>query len=409
MINNSFVKIFICTIATLIFTHQAYSAEQVNVAGSELQLNGIAVQSELRQEWFLNSLYLTNKTDDSQSIAQDPSIKRMELKVLADSLSGRRLKRFWIEKIRNNNDGSAVLSQAKDVRAFASILGQNLVASDILHIDFSPNAGTIVSINGSEVARFTPSLFELVVNTWVGERPPSKEFKSSILGDQSPAVYSSLIAKSISIEPTAARVAQFDQAVQKAIEDARKAEEAEALAAQLELEAEQQALREAEQAKELAQQQADAESQRQQDLAAQRAREAAEELALQQPVVEEVPAGPTEEELNTIRARYTRSINNHYVPFFKYPQRKILRRHGANIFRKPRKGKSHGRAIVTLELDKSGDLVGGSIAKSSGEKILDNAISKALFDAEPYPAMPAELPEETFKINLTIDIPAPQQ
>ena len=59
-------------------------------------------------------------------------------------------------------------------------------------------------------------------------------------------------------------------------------------------------------------------------------------------------------------------------------------------------------------MDRDGELVGGSLVSSSGEKILDDAVMSALFDAVPYPAMPEELPEETFKTTLPISIPAPQ-
>ena len=46
----------------------AKAAEQVNVQGTNLQLNGLAVHSELRQEWFLNALYLSNKSDEPSEI-----------------------------------------------------------------------------------------------------------------------------------------------------------------------------------------------------------------------------------------------------------------------------------------------------------------------------------------------------
>ena len=201
----SLVAISVASLAT-------HAAEQANVAGADLQLNGLAVQSELRNEWFLNGLYLTNKTDDAEEVISSPGAKRMELRVLADGLSGRRLKRFWIERIKNNNEASNVLANAKSVRDFATLMDKDLVSGDILTIDLLPSSATVVSINGSEIGRTDETAFPLILKTWVGDRPPSSEFKEAILGGSSGVQRSTLISRFTSIQPSTARVAVFDTA-----------------------------------------------------------------------------------------------------------------------------------------------------------------------------------------------------
>jgi TonB family protein len=385
----------------------AKAAEQVNVKGSNLQLNGIAIHSELRQEWFLNGLYLSNKSDDPEQILNSPMIKRMQIKVLADELPGRRLKRFWIERIKNNNEAALVLENAKGVRDLADALGQDLKAGDTINIDYVPGEGTVVQINGAVVNTVDEAVFPLMLNTWVGERPPSSEFKDAILGNQSAVNYSDLLAKFSTISPLASRVSLFDQAAQAAkAEEERKQREAEER-------------RQAEERRALELQRQEEERQRQAELAAEREQQQAQEQVEQQPVeepkpevtqpvVEEVPAGPTEEELAAMRVSYNSSIRSHYIPFFQYPVQEIMRRHGKSALLNPRKGRTHGEVTIQLEVDRDGELVGGSLVSSSGEKILDDAVMSALFDAVPYPAMPEELPEETFKTTLPISIPAPQ-
>lgn len=397
-------------------THSVSAAEQLNVSGSNLQLNGLAVHSELRKEWFLSGLYLTSKSSDPSAISTDFNTKRMQLKVLADNLSGRRLKRFWIERIKNNNEASEVLLRAKDVRAFANFMDQNLEASDVIDIDFVPSVGTIIYINGSEIGRVGEDLYPLVLNTWIGPRPPTTEFKDAILGNQPAVQYSDLLAKFSAINPTASRVAVFDQAAiaakeeeerkqkeeeERLAEEERKATEAKKLAEQQKL-----ANEKAAEQRLLAQQQAEDERKKLQE-------EAQTETStpvdvVQQPIVEQVPAGPTAAELEAIRDQYVRTIRSHYAPFFEYPQREIIRKYARGKPLKVKEGKTHGDVSIALEVDKDGELVGGSLTQSSGEKILDDAVMSALFDAVPYPAMPADLPEETFKVTLSISIPAPQ-
>ncbi|WP_417446203.1 TonB family protein [Kangiella sp.] len=382
------------------------AAEQINVEGSTLQLNGLAVHSELRQEWFLNGLYLSSKSDDPEEIINSPMLKRMQIKVLADELPGRRLKRFWIERIKNNNEASLVLENAKGVRELADTLGQDFAAGDTINIDFVPGQGTVIQINGAVVNTIDEDIFPLMLNTWIGERPPSSEFKDSILGSQSAVNYSDLLAKFSSISPASSRVSLFDQAAQaaKAEEERMQREEEERMQREEEerMQREEERQRQAELAAEREQQQAQEQAQQQQE------KEAEPKQEVKQPVVEEVPAGPTEEELAAMRSSYNAAIRSHYVPFFQYPVQEIMRRHGKSALLNPRKGRTHGEVTIQLEVDRDGELVGGSLVSSSGEKILDDAVMSALFDAVPYPAMPEELPEESFNTTLPISIPAPQ-
>lgn len=391
------------------------SAASINLAGNNLHLNGLAVQSELRSDWFINGLYLSSKADNTDAILSDLSPKRMELKVLADSLSGRRLSRLWIERIRSNNHPNDVLSKAQEVRKFAAAAGQNLEKNDIITIDYV-NDSTVVSINGSEQARFSGGLFNLVLNTWIGTLPPSKEYKSAILGQSS---FDSLLSRYSGISPSAARIALFDRkkqeelaAKQKAEEEKRLAEEREAQKAKEEEERqrlakleEEKRLEEERLARLASQQQAlkDAEKER---LA--REQEAAERKRLAEEAKKLIPTGPSAEELAAMKRAYTIKVRRHYIPYFKYPTRAIMRRYGNSAFNRPKKGRTHGDVKINLEIDRDGDLVSGSLAVSSGEKILDDAVLKAMFDAVPFPAMPSDLKGETFKTVLGIAIPAPK-
>lgn len=402
------------TVALLTQAQTTVAAEQATVAGSNLELNGVGVHSELRKEWFLNALYLTSKTDDAEDAVSTPGIKRMELRVLADSLSGRRLKRFWIERIKNNNEASNVLANAKSVRDFANLMENDLVAGDIVTIDALPSA-TVVSINGSEVGRTEADAFPLILRTWVGNRPPSSEFKEAILGDVSSVQRSELIARLNTIQPSQARIAMFDTAAIKAREEEerKQREEEERKKREEEERKKQEELQKLQEQQKLEEQKAQAEqAQKAEEVAeAERLRRELEEARRQlaeQKAAAEAAKGPTEAEIAAMRAKYSDQLGAHYVPYFEYPQRDILRRHGKSALMRPRKGKTHGDVSISIEVNREGDLIGGALVSSSGEKILDDAVMNALFDSEPFPAMPEDLPGETFKTTVSISIPAPQ-
>lgn len=398
----------------------ASAAEQIDVAGATLKLNGLGVHSELRNEWFLDALYLASTTDDGEEAVSSSGAKRMELKVLADSLSGRRLKRFWIERIKNNNDAGNVLANAKAVRDFAKLMDQDLVSGDIVTIDLLPGVATTIGINGSEVGRITEEAFPLILRTWVGDRPPSSEFKEAILGDSSDVERSELLSRFSSIQPSAARIATFDQAAIAAKEEVERREREEEArkereAAEEERKRLEEEKRKLEEQNKLEQQKvAEAKEKEEQVAAATEAErlrkeleEAKRKLAEQEQAQQE-PQGPTPAEIEAMRKQYSNQLGAHYIPYFEYPLQDIFRRHGKSALMRPRKGKTHGDVSISIEVDRDGQLVGGSLVSSSGEKILDDAVMGALFDSVPFPSMPEEMPEETFKTTVSISIPAPE-
>ncbi|AOE50061.1 chalcone isomerase family protein [Kangiella sediminilitoris] len=407
----------IVALFSAVMSSVALAAEQADVAGATLQLNGLGVHTELRNEWFLDALYLASTTDDAEDAVTSPGAKRMELRVLADSLSGRRLKRFWVERIKNNNEASNVLANAKDVRDFATLMDQDLVRGDIVTVDLIPGVATLVNINGSEIGRISPEVFPLVLRTWIGDRPPSTDFKEAMLGDASSVQRSELINRFSSIQPSPDRVARFDQAaVAAAEEEERKRQEAEEERKRQEAEEERKRLeeekRKQEEQKKLEEQQQAQEKKAEETAAEAEAERLRKELEkAQKELAEKQEAeqqGPSQAEIEELRSQYSKQLGAHYIPYFEYPTQDIFRRHGKSALMRPRKGKTHGDVSISIEVDREGLLVGGSLVSSSGEKILDDAVMNALFDSVPFPSMPEDLPGETFKTTVSISIPAPE-
>lgn len=60
-----------------------------------------------------------------------------------------------------------------------------------------------------------------------------------------------------------------------------------------------------------------------------------------------------------------------------------------------RKGRQQGRVTVTFQLNKLGNLVASNVTSSSGHRLLDRAAVKAVHAVGQFPALPAELSEET--------------
>lgn len=146
-----------------------------------LQLNGIAAQEQLRKEFYIGALYLEALSRDPAAISAQSSTKRMVLHVTADRWSPMQFAQHWNQMILINNGGSTLNANVMDVLNFTSVPKSDLVAGDELAIELDRGA-SVVTLNGTTVVRTTsPNLFNMLLNTWVGARPPSSEFKRDIL------------------------------------------------------------------------------------------------------------------------------------------------------------------------------------------------------------------------------------
>lgn len=148
---------------------------------NSLQLNGIAAQEQLRKEYYIGALYLEALSRDPAVISAQSSPKRMVLHVTADRWSPMQFAQHWNQMILINNGSGTLNANVMDVLNFTSAPKGDLVSGDELAIEFDRGA-SVVTLNGTTVVRTTsPNLFNMLLNTWVGARPPSSEFKRDIL------------------------------------------------------------------------------------------------------------------------------------------------------------------------------------------------------------------------------------
>jgi TonB family protein len=170
-----------------------------------LQLNGIAVQEQLRKEYYIGALYLETLSRDPAAIIAQTTPKRMVLRVTADRWSPMQFAQHWNQMILINNGGSTLNANVMDVLNFTNAPKSELVAGDELAIELERGA-SIVTLNGTTVGRTnSPILFNMLINTWIGARPPSSEFKRDILALPNDKTGAELRARFDSVKASDAR------------------------------------------------------------------------------------------------------------------------------------------------------------------------------------------------------------
>ena len=147
------------------------------------ELNGIGSYQQLRKEFYIGALYLTNPSDDPAAIIASNSSKRMALKVTAKRWSPRRWSLQWQNDVAINNSFDDDPQLTNHLMLFTGFLDANLTTGDEIIIDYIATVGTIVKINGVKIIETkTAKFFNYLLNAWIGKLPPSGEFKSRILG-----------------------------------------------------------------------------------------------------------------------------------------------------------------------------------------------------------------------------------
>lgn len=166
----------ILVLLVVLFTPNVVLGEQVGLTS-----NGYAKHSELGNELYIGALFLEKPTNDPSEI-RSMAQKRMEIKVVAEKFSYRRFKRNLVKNAALNNSQEVLIANAGDTEEFLRWFRSNLAFGD--HIVMATNeVGFELTVNSVRLTTIeSPALFNILLNTWIGSVPPSRDFKMQILG-----------------------------------------------------------------------------------------------------------------------------------------------------------------------------------------------------------------------------------
>lgn len=172
----------------------------------QLTLNGLAAYQQLRNEYYIGALYLENPNTDTSAIINSAGKRRMELRVTIERWSPRRFAQQWNQLILINNEQAAINALANEILKFIDIPKEELIAGDVLIIDNAPDSGTRVYLNDTEVFNVAGNdFFTLLLNTWIGQRPPATAFKNDILTLPTDQQGEALLSRFKTITPSSQR------------------------------------------------------------------------------------------------------------------------------------------------------------------------------------------------------------
>ncbi len=195
-----------------VFTFIAYfsimTVASPSRASDQLVLNGTAIHTSLQLDYYYAALFSELPSNDPQTLLWQEN-QRMEMTILVEEWSKRRFTQHLGQAIAINNTADNQEHNAKDIATFNTLIKDYLIRGDRIVIAKDIDSGTSISVNGITLMETeSHDFFTLFLNTWIGSRPPSSTFKSSILG-QHPTIDSSMMASYESLSASANRIEEI--------------------------------------------------------------------------------------------------------------------------------------------------------------------------------------------------------
>lgn len=159
--------------------------DAARVSGKVLQLNGTALRSGLLLKGYVAALYLPEKGRNATVVLGTPGTKRLQLRMLRE-VDPTALSRAIQKGMRENHSELQMQMLSARMVQFERTIDQVGTArkGDVINFDFSPDAGTVVAINGTPRGRPIPGddFYQAVLRVFLGEHPVDRDVKRGLLG-----------------------------------------------------------------------------------------------------------------------------------------------------------------------------------------------------------------------------------
>ena len=186
------MKKFLLTVVLLCLCAQAQAAEvagvkladSIHLGSRDLLLNGAGVRTKLFFKVYVATLYLAEKQTAANAIITDENPQRVALHMLRD-LSDEKLLHAFNEAIEANHTKMEMTMLDAPLKQMTGIfhLVKEVKAGDVITLDYLPDSGTQISVNGVARGTIAGNMFHrALLKIWLGEEPVQADLKLKLLG-----------------------------------------------------------------------------------------------------------------------------------------------------------------------------------------------------------------------------------
>ena len=158
---------------------------QAQVGSTSLLLNGAGVRTKVIIKVYVAGLYVPQKVSDPAKLLAQSGARRITLSMLRnvdadtffDALN---------DGLKSNHTPEQFTAMAPQVAALSANLKSlgEAKKGDVILLDYLPEAGTRVSVNGQVQGAPIPGedFYKAILRIWIGEKPVDSSLKKGLLG-----------------------------------------------------------------------------------------------------------------------------------------------------------------------------------------------------------------------------------
>ena len=162
--------------------------DRIQLADSELVLNGLGLRARFWIKGYAAGLYLTAKAATAEQVIGTAGPKRIRLKMMLEVEAKEFVKAIDVGVRRNSSEAQllALKDRLAQFEHNVALIG-TVKKGDVINLDFIPEQGLVLMLNGKP--RGEPiageDLYAGVLKIFVGELPVDKNLKAGLLGGAS--------------------------------------------------------------------------------------------------------------------------------------------------------------------------------------------------------------------------------
>lgn len=150
---------------------------------TSLTLNGAGIREKLFLDIYIGALYLQARTADASVILSDTGPASVLMHILYGEVSKQKITDGWVDGLEANLSDGEMQTLKPQLEKFNSLF-QTLHKGDELRIDYIPDTGTEVRINGEWRGVVEGNdFYRALLKIWIGSSPVSKSLKQGMLGN----------------------------------------------------------------------------------------------------------------------------------------------------------------------------------------------------------------------------------
>ena len=155
------------------------------VGGAPLSLNGAGVRTRAIFKVYVAGLYVPAKSNSAAALLGQKGPRRVAITMLrnvdADTFAG-----ALIEGLQKNHSDAQLAAFKAQIDALSASLkaAGEAKKGDVIHLDFAPDIGTRVVVNGKPQGSAIPGedFYTAVLRIWLGDKPADAELKKGLVG-----------------------------------------------------------------------------------------------------------------------------------------------------------------------------------------------------------------------------------